>query len=543
MENHMKDVEETAAMPCGFLKYTCEKQPKITYMNAKMRELLRIPPDCGCDPEELEFYGENIFLLIPMEERRRFARHLSSLSVQSAPVAGEIAILRYDGTKAYLFGWVAKCLNEQGEEEFQSACMDVTERHREEAAAETERYLKALADVYDKIFEYDFVNHTVKFLYGMNTPEFQKLKDIPVQMEEATARWIQDTVLEEERKNVQAFFQTYYKKRLEKTDSEPMQIRYRALSSDGNWKNYTGIFLKIDRERSLFCCRNVPDAEEAHLLRNENAALKKNLQDLVMHFTDGIAAFEIQGEMVTPLYASENVCGFFGFTRDEWLERMKKSSVIREFVSRSQASYRDFAKLLENGEAEFTYFDLHTGTRRRIRAICSQKLPAAASPRYVMLYNVEPKEETEARRGLETSRVFIRTFGYFDVFVGEKPIAFRNKKSKELFALLVDRRGGYVSSEEAISFLWEDEPVNSVTLARYRKVALRLKNILEEYGISEVVESVDGKRRIATDKVRCDLYDYLSGKEESAQLFKGSYLTNYSWGENTLAELAGDWVN
>ena len=105
---------------------------------------------------------------------------------------------------------------------------------------------------------------------------------------------------------------------------------------------------------------------------------------------------------------------------------------------------------------------------------------------------------------------------------------------------MVDRRGGFVSSEEAISFLWEDELVNPVTLARYRKVALRLKNILEEYGISDVMETVDGKRRIVTEKVRCDLYDYLSGKEEFAQLFKGNYLTNYSWGENTLAELTGN---
>ena len=137
----------------------------------------------------------------------------------------------------------------------------------------------------------------------------------------------------------------------------------------------------------------------------------------------------------------------------------------------------------------------------------------------------------------------IRTFGYFDVFVDDKPIAFRNKKSKELFALLVDRRGGYVSSEEAIGFLWEDEPVNAVTLARYRKVALRLKNILAEYGIPDVMETVDGKRRIVMDKVQCDLYDYLSGKEESAQLFMGSYLTNYSWGENTLAELTGQMLS
>lgn len=56
----------------------------------------------------------------------------------------------------------------------------------------------------------------------------------------------------------------------------------------------------------------------------------------------------------------------------------------------------------------------------------------------------------------------------------------------------------------------------------------------------DVIEAVDGKRRIVREKVRCDLYDYLSGKEEYAQLFKGSYLTNYSWGETTLGELSGN---
>lgn len=191
---------------------------------------------------------------------------------------------------------------------------------------------------------------------------------------------------------------------------------------------------------------------------------------------------------------------------------------------------------MEAGEADFTYVDTKTGAFHRVKAICSQKCSDDSSTRYVMLYSLNDKiqlSETEA----EGARIYIRTFGYFDVFVDEKPIAFRNKKSKELFALLVDRRGGFISSEEAISFLWEDETVNNVTLARYRKVALRLKNILEEYGIADVVESIDGKRRIVTEKVRCDLYDYLSQKEEYVQLFKGSYLTNYSWGEMTLGEL------
>ena len=141
--------------------------------------------------------------------------------------------------------------------------------------------------------------------------------------------------------------------------------------------------------------------------------------------------------------------------------------------------------------------------------------------------------------GPESARrhVFIRSFGYFDVFVDDRPVMFRNEKAKELFALLVDRRGGYVSASEAIGILWEDEPASSVVLARYRKVALRLKNLLEEYGISDIVEYVNGQRRIIVEKADCDLFSYLVQEPDKRQPFSGSYLTNYSWGEVTLGEL------
>ncbi|MDE6714703.1 MAG: two-component system response regulator, partial [Lachnospiraceae bacterium] len=64
--------------------------------------------------------------------------------------------------------------------------------------------------------------------------------------------------------------------------------------------------------------------------------------------------------------------------------------------------------------------------------------------------------------------------------------------------------------------------------------------ILEEYDISDIIEVSDGKRRLIVEKAGCDLYDYLSGKEEYATLFKGSYLMNYSWGEVTLGELMSE---
>lgn len=535
--DNLRFLNET--IPCGFLKYTCEKQPKITYMNEQMRRIFRFPEVREGEMDYLELCRENIFLLIPMEDRRRFAHYLNRVYVRGAPLAGEMTVLRCDGTKAYLFGWVTKNVDEQGREEFQSVCMDVTERHQKKKEKEEKRYLKALADVYDMIFEYELADSTVKCLCGRDSGMFQRIENIPMQMEEATEKWIADTVAGDDQDSVRKFFRAFYQRKYFLSDARPPQIQYKARSSEGRWGIYRGIFLKISVSSALFCCRRVPGSEEADLLRDENAALKENMQELILRFTDGLAAFEVLDEYVTPLYASDNVCEFFGFTREEWLSLMQKSTPLRSFVSRSEVSYEEYARLLEAGEAEFIYYDLSSGTERRIRAVCSRKSPGGHFPRYVMLYSVDEEEGSSGA----ACRVQIRTFGYFDVFVDDKPIAFRNKKSKELFALLVDRRGGYVSSEEAIGFLWEDEPVNAVTLARYRKVALRLKNILAEYGIPDVMETVDGKRRIVMDKVQCDLYDYLSGKEESAQLFMGSYLTNYSWGENTLAELTGQMLS
>ena len=530
---NLQFLDET--IPCGFLKYTCEKQPKVTYINKRMIEFLRFPEARDGEMDYIELYKDNIFLMIPIEERRKFARYLKQVYAAGVPMAGEITVLRCDGTRARVFGWVTRCVNEQGVEEFQSVCMDVTERYRAKRATETKRYLKALTDVYDKIFEYDLGTSTVKCLYSNNSPMFKWLEDIPMQLEEATEKWIVSTVAAEDCDKVRAFFQDFIHKKLSETDTKPPQITYRARSSSGEMKLYRGIFIKIDHAVSFYCCRCVPSVEEIDYLRAENVHLKENMHELVMRFTDGIAAFEVTADgLVTPLYASDNICEFFGFTKEEWLPLMKKMTPLKQFVANSEVSYDVFEKLLADGEAEFTYFDLRSGTDRRVKAICSQKNPGGSSPRYVMLYGVTDPEILQESHNRAVS---IRTFGYFDVFVDGKPIAFRNKKSKELFALLVDRRGGYITSEEAIGFLWEDEPATPVTLARYRKVALRLKNTLEEYGISDVVESIDGKRRIVPEKVQCDLYDYLSGREEYAQLFKGSYLTNYSWAEVTLGEL------
>lgn len=543
---HMKSENENLqflneTIPCGFLKYTCEKQPRITYINQTMMDMLRFPESAEGEIDYQEMYKDNIYLLIPMEERRRFAKYLERVFTSEVPLAGEMPLLRCDGTRAYAFGWVTKVINEHGEPEFQSVCMDITKRHHAKKAAETQRYLEALTDVYDKIFEFRLDDNGVKCLHCEDTSSFKKFENISMQIDDALENWIIGSVAEADRAAVRQFFLKFCERKLYSADAEPPQITYRSLSSEGRLQQYSGMFIKIDEFISFYCCRKLHQTEDTQELQTQNDQLKEDMKELVMRFSDGIAAFEISVDgLVKPMYASENVSEFFGYTKEEWMDLTQTFTPIENFVAYSEVAYEDFLELLRVGEAEFTYFDYQTNRERRIKAICSQKESNHVSPRYVMLYDADDTAADKKASLPEKRAVFIRTFGYFDVFVGDQPIAFRNKKAKELFALLVDRRGGFVTSEEAIGFLWEDEPANTVTLSRYRKVALRLKNTLEEYGIADVMETVDGKRRVVMEKVQCDLYDFLSGKEEYAKLFKGSYLNNYSWAEITLAELSED---
>ena len=506
-----------------------------------MIELLRFPEVKDGEMDYLEMYKSNIFLMIPMEERRRFSKYLNRVFSSDVPIAGDMTLLRCDGTRAHIFGWVTKCINEQGEAEFQSVCMDITERYQARKSSESKRYLQALTDVYDKIFEFNLDANTVKCLHCEENSYFKRFENIAMQIEDALEKWLIASVATEQQDTIRRFFKDFCQKRLSGVDGKPPQITYKARSTDNNVKQYTGVFIKVDESVSFYCCREVKEAAESVALREENSQLKEKMRNLVTQFSDGIAAFEVTAEgLVKPLYATENVCDFFGYTEEEWLPLTERFTPLENFVSYSEVPYEKYAELLRTGEAEFSYFDYQSETERKIKAICSEKEPNVNSSRYVMLYPVEGGSEAVKQTLPENRTVSIRTFGYFDVFVGDTPIAFRNKKSKELLALLVDRKGGYVTSEEAISFLWEDEPANTLTLSRYRKVALRLKSTLEEYGITDIVEAVDGKRRIVMEKVECDLYNYLSGKEEYSQLFKGSYLTNYSWGETTLGELMNE---
>ncbi|WP_130861050.1 response regulator [Bacilliculturomica massiliensis] len=134
-------------------------------------------------------------------------------------------------------------------------------------------------------------------------------------------------------------------------------------------------------------------------------------------------------------------------------------------------------------------------------------------------------------------RLKVKTFGRFDVFCGNQPITFRNAKARELFALCVDHNGGTVTMEEAVDKLWEDRPFNEQTKALYRKAVMSLRKQLEEAEASDVFVTGRGVCHILPEKLSCDYFDLLAGSVEMRAAYMGEFMAEYSWAENTAANL------
>lgn len=134
-------------------------------------------------------------------------------------------------------------------------------------------------------------------------------------------------------------------------------------------------------------------------------------------------------------------------------------------------------------------------------------------------------------------RIFIKAFGNFDVFVDGVPIKFPSAKAKELLAYLVDRNGNVVFSEEGFSLLWEDRCFDKSSASSYRKVLSRLNNALSQAGALDMLHIMSRGRAINKSAVDCDYFSFLEGSPQVVNNWNGEYMTNYSWGEYTLANL------
>lgn len=148
------------------------------------------------------------------------------------------------------------------------------------------------------------------------------------------------------------------------------------------------------------------------------------------------------------------------------------------------------------------------------------------------LKNLRYRLEPEKKRG-----VYIHTFGQFDIEVDGEPVWFNRAKSKETLAFLVDRRGGGVTKREIAAVIFEDSCYSRNIQDYMGKILKDMENALRSVGIEEMLIKKYNYYAVNEKYFRCDLYDYLDGKTGAENLFRGEYMSQYSWAEMTLAKL------
>lgn len=141
----------------------------------------------------------------------------------------------------------------------------------------------------------------------------------------------------------------------------------------------------------------------------------------------------------------------------------------------------------------------------------------------------------------------VQCFGLFEVFWHGKPLTFSRRKTKELFAYLVDRKGAFCSTGEVISALWEESAEEKDAKSYLRVLVNDLTSVLRSIGMADVLLRQRGQMAIKRDLLDCDYYRLLEGDMVAMHCFRGEYMKQYSWAELTTGRLmfseAGENVN
>lgn len=167
-------------------------------------------------------------------------------------------------------------------------------------------------------------------------------------------------------------------------------------------------------------------------------------------------------------------------------------------------------------------------------------------------YIMKPVDEDELAEEIEYAvstdhgkhdeHVVIRTFGGFDVFAGGRLVNFKQKKCKELLAVLVDRQGASVSRQEAFAVIYEDRQYDRPMQKQFDAIIRSMRDSLREHGIDDIFEMQRGQMRIMAEKVSCDLYRFLAGDADAVNSYRGEYMSGYSWASNMEGFITGKWA-
>ncbi|MCF0128128.1 MAG: response regulator [Pseudobutyrivibrio sp.] len=134
-------------------------------------------------------------------------------------------------------------------------------------------------------------------------------------------------------------------------------------------------------------------------------------------------------------------------------------------------------------------------------------------------------------------RIVVQTMPTFEVWLDGNIVPLPHNKQRELLALMVDKRGRSMNVSEIISYLWEDKPDDDNSKSLVRVTFKRLRDTMAELGIDSMLDENLNLRAINPKAFECDYYKLLDGDKRATEQYNGSYMVEYSWAEDTNAEL------
>ena len=148
---------------------------------------------------------------------------------------------------------------------------------------------------------------------------------------------------------------------------------------------------------------------------------------------------------------------------------------------------------------------LSEGPERAFEAISQHASGYLLKPAAAESVRLEMDDLRHPASEKKQKRLFAQTFGNFELFVDGKPVMFKYTRTKE---------ASYLSN------LRQD-----------------LQNTFSRLKLNGIILKQRGSLAIATDRIECDLFDWLEKKQESRYHYLGDYMNQYSWPEVMHAEL------
>ena len=515
--------------PCGRMICTAEEYPKVLFANEQMFHLLDMVAECE---NWRAFISQNVFFMIPFEDHLLFREHLRRAKEQGEPVAVEHSIRTESGVNIPVIGWIHCVKQADGSEELHLIYMRAPEERQAARRMREQAYLNMLKGTYDYIFEIDHKENTLECVYRKDGKGVRCVPGVRVVMNGSMKDTFLEDIYEEDRASLENFYRSVMDRRCLFEDGR-LEYRFSAMN-DGVLQEYYAVASRLDDKVTILCARDVTETRYAALLEEEVDRLRimqMSIASMEQERPTKTLSFRMVEGRVFPTSGRNAVCEYCRFSEDEYLYMKDAGLQLEEFLEKCHIVYGKYITALQEGEVDFE--EVGDGL---IKMYISKHIVLSAQREEYTMMLLYPVRDTVASRGAR-QRVSIRTFGHFDVFVDGEPVVFHYEKSKEMLAVLVDRNGGYVSNPYFISCLWESEPYSEKIQGRCRQAAHRLMETLKQYGIEHIVEKSEGKRRLVPELVDCDYYNYVKGLRIPGQQFSGSYMSDYSWGEETLSGL------